>query len=365
MGPSGIPIQPVYAEPVEIDVPAREGPWQIRPAVSTREQADDAIAGGADSLWWVGGPAPDDLGVPVVDESTPACVIGNASYGSDNAVHDLTDARLWLDEPSEASEVRIAVGRDVFHSIAKLRALRVIWHEKTGKAPFIHAVGSYYTFTRYDATVNILRQTTQAFAAAIGGADAITVYGYDWASGQQAELARRIARNTQLILRDEAQLHAFADAMRGSYYVDWLTREMVNRSRFPVELERNERETIVGVTDFPLGGEQPLPNLAPRAPARAASPYERFRDEPAGPIYLCKLGSLREHGKAAAFARSLFVTGGFAVIEGDGPDGFAESGATIACIVGPGEVEIPGAKRVLRDLDPELDKLAFLKELRG
>jgi hypothetical protein len=53
------------------------------------------------------------------------------------------------------------------------------------------------------------------------------------------------------------------------------------------------------------------------------------------------------------------------VIEGDGPDGFAESGATIACIVGPGEVEIPGAKRVLRDLDPELDKLAFLKELRG
>jgi methylmalonyl-CoA mutase len=304
--------------------------------VSTREQADDAISGGADSLWWIGSPAPDDLGVPVVDESTPACVIGNASYGPDNAVHDLTDARLWLDAPNAATEVRIAIGRDVFHSIAKLRALRVIWHEKTGTAPFIHAVGSYYTFARYDPTVNILRQTTQAFAAAIGGADAITVYGYDWASGQQADLARRIARNTQLILRDEAQLHAFADAMRGSYYVDWLTREMVNRSRFPVELERTERETIVGVTDFPLGGEQPLPNLDPRAPARAASPYERFRDEPAGPIYLCKLGSLREHGKATAFARSLFVTGGFAVIEGDGPDGFAESGATIACIVGPG-----------------------------
>ncbi|MEM8883882.1 MAG: methylmalonyl-CoA mutase family protein [Planctomycetota bacterium] len=344
VGPDGIPIEPLYTEPVDIDVPAREGAWQIRPRVHDAAQAAAEIAGGADSLWYVG---PDTLavpGCPVVDASTRVATFDELLTCAD-----------------DVEELRVTLGRDVFHAMAKVRAARVLWFERTGRTPFVHAVGDYATLTRYDPWTNIMRQTTQAFAAAVGGADAITVWGYDAAGDAPSDLGRRIARNTQLVLRDEAQLHAFTDAARGSYYLDWLTKEIVERARRGPSKRAAGDEPIVGVTHFPLAGETPL---GPGEPTDA-SPYESLRDAPAAPIYLCKLGTPKEHGKTAAFARNLFVTGGFTVVEGDGPDGFAASGASIACVVGPGDVEIPGAARVVRELDPKMDRLAFLRELRA
>jgi methylmalonyl-CoA mutase len=335
-GRDGIPIEPLYTEPVEIDVPARAGPWQIRPQVHDTEQARAELEGGADSLWYVGEGTLDGFACPVVDASTRIATF-----------EELRDCDTDVDE------LRITVGRDVFKSIARIRAARVIWMERTGENPFIHAVGDFDTLTRYDPWTNILRQTTQAFASAVGGADAITVWGYDCAGSEPSDLGRRIARNTQLILRCESGLDEIADPAKGSYYLDWLTREFTRPPRTGPAV----CEPVVGVTEFPLSGETPLPG-EPR------SEYEALRDNPAGPLYLCKLGSLREHRDQAAFARNLFVAGGFDVVEGEGPDGFAASGAKIACIVGPGEVEIPGAARVLRDLDPDMDRLAFLKGLR-
>ena len=86
-----------------------------------------------------------------------------------------------------------------------------------------------------------------------------------------------------------------------------------------------------------------------------------MRDNPAGNLFLCKLGTPKDHGTAATFARNLFVSGGYTVIEG-GPDKF--DGSAIACVVGPGDADLPAA-RVLRDLDPKMDRLAFLQELRA
>jgi len=374
-GSDGIPIAPLYTEPVEIDVPKRAGPWQIRPIVNSVEEAEEAIALGADSLFWYGGhDAPGGLGAPVVDKRTPVADSTGVHGIGGTDLDELACLHCWIKE-TEVEEVRIAIGRDVFKGIAKLRALRVLWKERTGRNPFIHAVGSFRSLTRYDAHTNILRQTTQAFAAAVGGADAISLWPFDTAGAEHGRLARRLAITTQLVLREEAMLDAIADPAGGSYYLDWLTREMVERTRrttrkeYVARMTSIERSTepILGVTEFPLAGETPLPAIVVEGtelPFESAR-YEALRDEPAGPIYLCKLGTPREHGKEAAFARSLFITGGFTVVEGEGPGGFAESGAEIACVVGPGDVEIPGATRIVRDLDPAMDKLAFLKELRG
>jgi len=372
-GRDGIPIEPLYTRPVKIEVPARAGPWQVRPVVSSAEEAQEAIAGGADSLWWYRSEdAPNDLGCPVVDNRTPVA----SSWGAHlNGATELDELAYLYTGETDVREVRTAVGRDVFKGIAKLRALRVLWLERTGQNPFIHAVGSFRSLTRYDAHTNILRQTTQAFAAATGGADAITLWPFDQAGAELGALARRVALNTQLILRCEAGLDEIAEPAKGSFYLDWLTHEMVERTKRTtrkelmarLRLRTDPHEPIVGVTEFPSADEEPLPAIeieGATLPSDSAA-FETLRDNPAGPIYLCKLGTLRENREAAAFARNLFITGGYEVVEGDGPDGFALSGAEIACIVGPGDVEIPGAKRVLRNLDPKLDKRAFLTEMRA
>ncbi len=77
--------------------------------------------------------------------------------------------------------------------------------------------------TRRDPWVNMLRTTVACFAAAVGGADAVTVLPFDAALGLPDDLARRIARNTQSILHDESSLGRVLDAAGGSWYVETLT----------------------------------------------------------------------------------------------------------------------------------------------
>ncbi len=316
------------------------GTWQIRPRCSTIEEAQSEIEGGADSIWWIGADGPA-LSVPFVHAGS------NVSIAT-----DLTDL-----QPGD--EIRVELDRDVFYSIAKLRAVRVLWNRKFGTNPFIHAVGSERTLTRVDPWVNIMRQTTQAFAAVCGGADAITIFPYDEAGNEHTALGRRTARNTLLVLRHESQIAG--DPAAGSYYLDWLTKHLVDGGKF----EHEGAQQFTGISEFPMASETPLSkNLRPvtcdTSPSDAAA-WEAMRDEPAGNLFLCKLGPPKDHGAAATFARNLFVSGGYTVIEG-GPDEF--DGSAVACIVGPGDANLPATK-VLRNLDPKMDRLAFLRKLRS
>lgn len=125
------------------------------------------------------------------------------------------------------------VGRDVFLEIAKLRALRLLWARVlqacgvSDAGPLIlHAVTSRRTLTRWDPWVNMLRVTTQAFAAILGGADVLTTAAFDEALGQPEALGRRIARNTHTILAEESHLDAVLDPVGGSWYVESLTHAL-------------------------------------------------------------------------------------------------------------------------------------------
>lgn len=132
-------------------------------------------------------------------------------------------------EVLQGTEVRLRLRPTLFGSIARLRALRLCWArlaEVAGiEAPlFAHVRPSLRWLTLQDPHVNLLRNTVVVTAGALGGADAITSLRLESVLG--AELSRRVARNTQLVLRDEAHLDAVRDPAGGSYAVESRTLEL-------------------------------------------------------------------------------------------------------------------------------------------
>ena len=146
----------------------------------------------------------------------------------------LTDAGMTVDAAAGQIGFRVAVGGDFFMEIAKLRALRQAWAAVVAqcegsadaqRAP-IHAVSALRTKSARDPWVNMLRETTEAFSAAVGGADAITSHGFDRVLGPSDAFARRLAGNAQVILNEEAHVTRAGDPAGGSYYVEQLTDQL-------------------------------------------------------------------------------------------------------------------------------------------
>ena len=132
----------------------------------------------------------------------------------------------------------LATDADFFLSLAKFRALRRLWGHVLEVAGAEAAIGSVRVhaetaermFTQIDPHVNILRGTVAAFAAAAGGARSITVLPFDHALGGSAPSARRLARNTQLVLLEEAQLGRVLDPAAGSWFVERLTEDLATKA---------------------------------------------------------------------------------------------------------------------------------------
>lgn len=134
---------------------------------------------------------------------------------------------------------QIGVGTDVFLEMAKLRALRLLWggvlatsgvEEGDSSAPVVHAVTSNRSVTRSAPWVNSLRQTTELFAAMVGGADLATPRVVPVGMGVSPESAERIARNAMLTLEWEGRLTEVVDPAGGSYYLEALTNELAERA---------------------------------------------------------------------------------------------------------------------------------------
>jgi len=131
-----------------------------------------------------------------------------------------------------------SVGTDFFTEIAKFRAARLLWARivqacggsgESAKLNF-HARSSGWSSTLFDPHTNILRSTTQAFAAIAGGCGSLHLSAFDERFGLPGELSRRLARNTQLILRDESHFDRVADPAGGSWYVEALTDQLARKA---------------------------------------------------------------------------------------------------------------------------------------
>lgn len=194
-----------------------------------------------------------------------------------------------------------ALRGDLFLEIAKLRAARALWARvvaacggaEVEQRMVLHARTSPWDRTVRDPWVNLLRSTTEGFAAAVGGADSIATGPFDEAIGPPDEASRRIAANIQHLLRDESHLHLVADPAGGSYYVEhltqtliaagwaelqaleaqggmaaaltsgWLAERIGTVSRARAGAVARRREPITGVSEFPLLAEATVQREAP------------------------------------------------------------------------------------------------------
>ena len=204
--------------------------------------ADDLVAEAAETPHFrtvtVDASAYHDAGASAVQEL--ACALGALT---ERLVRS-TERGLSLSALLDNLQVRVPVSTSYFVEMAKLRALRLLVPQvidafapeagpPSSLAPtdvFVHATTSRRAETVYDPYVNMLRATTEAMAAALGGCDALTIRPYDGSVKPPDEFGLRIARNTQLILRHEAHFDQVADPAAGSYYIETLTDQLAQRA---------------------------------------------------------------------------------------------------------------------------------------
>jgi methylmalonyl-CoA mutase len=307
-------------------------------------------------------------------------------------------ANLPLEDAFGAIYFRLAADQNQVLTIAKFRSLRKLWariEESCGLEPrpvFIAAETAWRMMTKRDPHGNIVRGTIATLAAALGGANAITVLPFTAAIGVPDDFARRIARNTQTILIEEANLHRVADPAAGAGAIEVLTQalceaawgkfqEIENAGGAAAALERGliqravaevrakreaniarRKEPLVGTSDFSdldeqavavAGSSQPRNEFAdkqaePLPRIRLAEPFEYLRDgsdaelaqhgaRPA--VFLATIGDASDFTARASFAKTLFEAGGIEAVTGNGVastqdivEAFQASGAKLACL---------------------------------
>ena len=286
-------------------------------------------------------------------------------------------------EVAAALEFTLAVGPDQFLEIARLRAMRRMWStvlEHCGvpaaeRSSPLYVHTSRRMYSSLDPWVNMLRATTAAFAAAVGGADGITVLAFDEPFGTgvttPGPLGRRIARNTQLLLSEESSLHRVADPAGGAWYVESLTDQIARAAwrEFQAleahggieavlgdgalagglaeltatrqgQIARRQR-SLTGVNQYPLLGDDGLNRDAPAVSpvpqtgdtadtpklvlVRDAAQFEALRARAAAlgnaRILLACTGPLAAHVNVAQWAKGFFEAGGVQTIpSGVDPD---------------------------------------------
>jgi methylmalonyl-CoA mutase len=159
-------------------------------------------------------------------------------------------------DAAKAIRFTFGVSSNYFIEIAKFRAARWLWAQIVAAykpectcgsdcncmeesdldfcpcccAMKIHAETSYFNFTVFDANVNMLRTQTEAMSATLGGVDSLTVLPYDCAYKQSDDFSERIARNQQLLLKEECHFDKVADPAAGSYYIENLTNQIAQEA---------------------------------------------------------------------------------------------------------------------------------------
>ncbi len=144
----------------------------------------------------------------------------------------LTEAGVAVDEVASRVKFNMGISSNYFMELAKFRAARMMWAQIVAQYKpasedvckmMAHAVTSRFNQTIYDAHVNLLRSQTEAMSAALAGVDSITVTPFDVPYKTPDEFSERIARNQQLLLKEESHLDKVVDPAGGSYYVEKLT----------------------------------------------------------------------------------------------------------------------------------------------
>jgi methylmalonyl-CoA mutase len=292
-------------------------------------------------------------------------------------------------------QFRFSIGSSYFMEIAKLRAARYLWSRILEAYPsfsekvpamYILSQTSGWNQTLYDPHVNMLRATTEAMSAILGGTDSLNILPFDLPVRGSNSFSRRIARNIQIILRDESYLDKVKDPAAGSYYIEVLTdtllsgawdlflrmeekggyrksledgfiQEMVNQtSGKRLDNLANRKEILLGTNQYPIQGEKagkaekrepqavPQPGkkqiIAPLETSRGAKEFEDLRlgterhpgKQPV--VFIIPLGNLAMRRARAMFTMNFFGCAGFNVIDNIGKFKTVKEGVDAARIDG-------------------------------
>jgi len=285
-----------------------------------------------------------------------------------------------VDELTPNFVFSFAIGSNYFMEIAKIRAARLLWakiveqynpERKESMQVFIHNTTSIWNKTVYDPYVNMLRTTTEAMSAAIGGADSITVLPFDESFKETDDFSSRIARNQQIILKEESYLDKIVDPSAGSYYIENLTNAIagfawdlfkkieelggfaeaiktdfiqneIEKTALQRNLELSSRKTtLLGTNQYPNLTETMFANIqeieveSTEKPSkykklniyRGAEPFEELRlateiyvnegnKKPA--VFLLTYGNLAMRKARATFVTNFFGCAGYEIIDSNG-----------------------------------------------
>jgi methylmalonyl-CoA mutase len=303
-------------------------------------------------------------------------------------LHQLTERGLTAAEAAAKIRFSFGIGSNYFFEIAKLRAARLLWSvvqkgygDSEIHAMDIHCVTSRWNMTAYDPYVNMLRTQTEAMAAVLGGTGSLTVGSFDAAYKKPDEFSERIARNQQLILKEESHFDKVADPAAGSYYIENLTAQLADSSwKLFLEVEEQggflqalksgfiqkktaaaaetrkkdlatRKTVLLGTNQYPKNGEKLSPNaeaeslfsksseiqdrlVEPVILSRGSEEYEKLRlaVEKSGKkpvVFLLTIGNPAMRRARSQFSEGFFGCAGYTVIDNNGFE-TAEAGTDAA-----------------------------------
>lgn len=187
-------------------------------------------------------PAIKTIGVnSAIWQNAGGSAVEELGYGFATAIEyikSMLTHNLTIEEIAPAFTMTLSVSSHLFIELAKFRAARMLWAkivkefggDKEAQKLFIHGKTSVYNKTKFDPYVNMLRTTTEAFSAIVGGCDSLHIGPFDEIIRKPDEFSRRIARNQQLLLKEESHFQQVIDPAGGSWYVEALTAELVKNA---------------------------------------------------------------------------------------------------------------------------------------
>ncbi len=314
----------------------------------------------------------------------------------------MTEEGLTANEVAGRIKFNMGISSNYFMELAKFRAGRMLWAEvvKAYGADddsckmYVHATTSMFNQTLYDSHVNLLRSMTETMSAALAGVDSLETLPFDLCYKCPDEFSERIARNQQVLLREESHLDKVVDPAGGSYYIETLTasiasqawkvfNEVEDNGGFAAMLAKGEiqakvnesgvkrhldvarrKENLLGTNQYPNFNEKALDKLTENCGCkcgchageaadntveylnfdRAASQFEQLRldTERAShrpKVFMLTIGNLAMRLARAQFSSNFFGCAGYEIIDNigfnsvkEGVDAAMEKGADIVVL---------------------------------
>ena len=325
--------------------------------------------------------------------------LGYALAWGNEYMQELTEAGVSPELAAQNIKFNLGINGVYFMEIAKLRAARLLWsqivsqytNDKEAAKMHVCAITTTYNQTLFDSYVNMLRSQTETMSAALGGVESIVVRPFDMPYEAPTEFAERIARNQQLLLKDECHFDRMVDVAGGSYFLEELTTALAGQAwklflaveeeggflaaakAGTVQSTVNEtnatrhanagkrKEFLLGTNQFPnftekSEGKQPLEackhccegedetGIPALKPSRLASEFEALRltteKAPKVPVaFMLTIGNLAMRQARAQFSCNFLAAAGYKVIDNlgfptveEGVDKALEAGADIVVI---------------------------------